>query len=208
MASGLVDVTIDNRRVATLGPRGLLGEIALLHDVPYSATVTAREDLDLIAVDRGEYLAVLSGNTGAVGRLGGLASARLANAPIEERLVELDRDAALAGRSLAELLAPQPPLATIGAGALRELADTARVLAAPDGGLIIQEGDYGDSYDVILDGAAQLLEDQTPVRRLGPGDGFGELAIRGDVPRTVRAIGDTRLVAVNREEFERARQVG
>ncbi len=206
IASGLADVTADGRRVATLGPGGSFGEIALLHDVPRSATVTPREDLELVVVDRAEFLGALSSDTDTVGRLGGVVRARLATPPVEERLVELDRDAALSGRSVVELLARQPPLAAIGAGALEELADAARVLAAPDGALLTREGDHADTYYVILDGAAQVLEGDTLVRNLGPGDGFGEQAILRDVPRTatVRAMGNTKLVAVDGELVQRA----
>lgn len=210
IASGLAEVTVDGRRVATLGPGGSFGEIALLQDVPRSATVVALEDLDLVVVDRAEFLGALSNFAGAVGRIGGSARVRLATPPVEERLIDLDRDVALGGRSVAALLALQPPLSRIGGGAVRELADAARVLAAPDGALITREGDHGDAYYVIVDGGAQVLEGETAVRNIGPGEGFGEQAIVRDVPRTatVRAVGQTTLVAVDRESFERARRAG
>ncbi len=210
IAAGVADVTVDGRRLATLGHGGSFGEIALLRDMPRSATVTAREDLDLVAVDRAEFLSAIWTATGAVSRLDELASARLATPPVEERLVELDRDVALGGRSVVELLAPQPPLAAIDAGAVRKLADAARVLAAPDGALVTREGDYGDTYYVVIDGAVEVLEDETRVRKLRPGEGFGEQAILRDVPQpaTVRAVGDTTLLAVDRELFQRARHAG
>ena len=99
-------------------------------------------------------------------------------------------------------------MATIGVNALRELADAARVLAVPDAAPITREGDYGSSYYVILEGAAKVFEDGVPVNDLGPGDGFGEQAIMRDIPRTatVRAGGDTKLLAVDRESFQHARQ--
>ena len=120
----------------------------------------------------------------------------------------LIRDAELAGRPVTELLAAQPPLAAVGADGLRELADTARVVAVPAAAPIIREGDYGSTDYVILKGAAQVLEDTTPVNALGPGDGFGEQAIMRDIPctATVRAVGDTRLLAVDRDAFQHARQ--
>ncbi|MEB3903983.1 cyclic nucleotide-binding domain-containing protein [Mycobacterium ulcerans] len=108
IASGLADATVNGRRVATLGPGGSFGEIALLHDVARSATVTARKDLDLVAMDRAEFLAALSSNTAAGLRLGGLARTRLGTVPVEERLIELGPDPAVNSQSLSELLAAQP----------------------------------------------------------------------------------------------------
>jgi CRP-like cAMP-binding protein/predicted MFS family arabinose efflux permease len=208
IAEGLVDVTVDGRWVSTLGPGGSFGEIALLRDVARSATVTARQNLDLVVVDRAEFIAALSGDPNTGDRLGRAALARLDTTPAEERLIELDRDAELAGRAVTELLAAQPPLATIGANGLRELADAARVVAVPDAATIVREGDYGSTYYVILEGAAQVFEDDTPVNDLGPGDGFGEKAILRDIPRTatVRAVGDTKLLAIDRDAFQHARQ--
>ncbi len=47
------------------------------------------------------------------------------------------------------------------------------------------------------------------MRDLGPGNGCGEPAILRHVPRiaTVRAVGDTTLVAVDREALQRALRV-
>jgi CRP-like cAMP-binding protein/predicted MFS family arabinose efflux permease len=210
IAAGLADVTVDGHRVGTLGAGGSFGEIALLHDVARSATVTAREDLTLVAVDRREFLAALSSDTPSVNRIRGLARTRLATRPAARQLVELDRDAALGGRSVAEMLSRQPPLAGIDAAALGALAESARVLAAPDGTWITREGDYGSTFYVIVNGAARVFEGEKAVAVLRPGDGFGEQAILRDVPitATVQAVGDTTLVAVDREMVQRARQAG
>ncbi|WAC91166.1 cyclic nucleotide-binding domain-containing protein [Mycobacterium sp. Aquia_213] len=210
IAAGLAEIAVDGSRVATLGPGGSFGEIALLHKAPRSSTVTAREDLDLIAIEGEEFLSALSTDSVSVGRVGRIVRARMDTPPVAERFVELSRDDALSGGAARELLAAQPPMATIEATALGELADTARVLAAGDGALITREGDYGDTYYVIVDGAATVFEGDTEIRELRPGDGFGELAILRDVPRTatVRALGDTTLLAVDRDAFHRARHLG
>src|SRR5262250_1492246 len=46
------------------------------------------------------------------------------------------------------------------------------------------EGASGYSFFVLRDGSATVTIDGTEVRRLGPGDFFGELAILGDGRRT------------------------
>ena len=81
-------------------------------------------------------------------------------------------------------------------------------MAVPDAATIIREGDYGCTYYVVFEGAAQVFEDDTAVNDLGPGDGFGEHAILRDIPRTatVRAVGDTKLLAVDRDAFQHARR--
>ncbi len=54
--AGVVSVTIDGRLVRELGPGDFFGEIALLRDVPRTATVTAREALSLFSLRREEFL--------------------------------------------------------------------------------------------------------------------------------------------------------
>ena len=59
--SGSVDVTKDGRHVVTLGPGDYVGEIALLHDVPRTATVTATEATVLQSLDRAQFIPALTG---------------------------------------------------------------------------------------------------------------------------------------------------
>ena len=61
--SGTLDVAIDGVQVNTLGPGDGFGEIALLRDVPRTATITTTSPVELFALDREPFLAVVTGNT-------------------------------------------------------------------------------------------------------------------------------------------------
>ena len=74
---GRVDVAKDGRLVRTMGPGSYVGEIALLRDVPRTATVRAATDVRLFALERDDFLAAITGNT---------ASGRAAESVIEARL--------------------------------------------------------------------------------------------------------------------------
>jgi MFS family permease len=56
---GTAEVLGKDRLVATVGPGGAFGEIAVLRDVPRTATVRAATDLDLFALARDDFLTAL-----------------------------------------------------------------------------------------------------------------------------------------------------
>jgi NADH dehydrogenase len=77
------------------------------------------------------------------------------------------------------------------------------------GQVVFREGDRGDWLYVVTEGEVEVLKnggaaEPTALRRLGPGECFGEIALVSDRPRsaTVRATCATNVLAVDREAFQ------
>ena len=70
----------------------------------------------------------------------------------------------------------------------------------PAGQEVFHQGDHGDRFYVIADGDADVIDDGTLIATIGPGDGFGEIALLRDTPRTatVRARTPLRLYTLDR----------
>lgn len=86
---------------------------------------------------------------------------------------------------------------------LARLAGNAREVKAIDGDIVVREGERGDRYYVVAEGQVTVATPDGAGIVLGPGQGFGEVALVRDAPRnaTVTAIGATTLLAIGRGLF-------
>ncbi len=168
----------DGAVLSAILPGQGFGELALLDRRPRGATVRATEDAELWSLDRGHFERWVRDRYEIAARIRASSEERaaLAALPFFRGLdpVELDR-----------LL---PHIATV------------RVRA---GDSVFSEGDPGDRYYIVREGEAEVTTGGRQVSRIGPGAGFGELALLLGKPRsaTVTAVSDLVLAALGRNEF-------
>jgi hypothetical protein len=114
----------------------------------------------------------------------------------QPRLRALDRTTSAPGATA--LLRGVPMLAALPESVLERLAREAISTTVLAGHPIVREGEPGDRFYVVEKGQVSILG-----RTFGPGEGFGEIALLRDVPRTATAVAvtDVGLVALEREPF-------
>lgn len=164
--------------IGALGPGEGFGELALLDDRPRSATVRAAEPSSLWSLDRGHFERWIRDRFEIAARIRASASerAQLASLPFFRDLQPQELD-----RILPRLLA----------------------VRVPAGAAVFSEGDPGDRYYIVREGEADVSVGDRHLRRIGPGTGFGELALLLGRPRsaTVTAVSDLELAALSRADF-------
>jgi len=87
--------------------------------------------------------------------------------------------------------------------AIEQLARGLEPVDVPAGHVVFHQGDVGDHYFVIESGEAEVIGDGQVVATLGPGLGFGEIALLRRIRRTatVRATSELRLKALRSDHF-------
>jgi ATP-binding cassette subfamily B protein len=88
---------------------------------------------------------------------------------------------------------------------LRKLSDLMRREQVAAGAAVVQEGDEGSRFYVVLSGMLSVSQEAMGPRRvLKPGDYFGEVALAMEVPRTasVRALTPSVVASCDRETFD------
>jgi MFS family permease len=82
IVEGEVAVTAEGQAVTTLGTGGYFGEIALLRDVPRTATVTATTAVVLYALEREDFLSTVTGHAPSAKAAESVISSRLSALPM------------------------------------------------------------------------------------------------------------------------------
>jgi MFS family permease len=145
-------------------------------------------------------LAALGGPRVAVGGVGALL---ILVAVASLRLVRnLDRAGAPLPEEL-ELLRASPLFGMLSVPVLEDLARGLVQVDVPANQVFVREGEHGERFYLVGSGRVAVSVQGRQVAELGPGDGFGEIALLRDGIRTstVTATEPLTLLALDRERF-------
>jgi CRP-like cAMP-binding protein len=101
------------------------------------------------------------------------------------------------------LLRSLPLFGELPAPAIEGLAAALTPVHLPAGGVLIQQGDQGDAYYAVASGELDAQQDGQFLRRVGRGEGVGEIALLRAIPRTASVIAhtDATVYELNRDLF-------
>ncbi|KAK3275126.1 hypothetical protein CYMTET_16728 [Cymbomonas tetramitiformis] len=161
--------------VASAGPGTSFGELALMYNSPRAATVKAKTDVKLWALDRQTFRATLSDST---------RDRRMKHQNFLEK-VQILESLTEAERAI--------------------VADTVETCTFASGEQILEQGAPGDRFYILEEGSAKALIGKNPVKSYQPGDYFGELALLTNAPRaaSVVATSECTCISMDRAAFRR-----
>ena len=118
-------------------------------------------------------------------------------------VARIDKGAAAPDADELRILVSVPIFAPLPGGTLEHLAARLVPLRVDDGSMIVREGDPGDRFYIVAEGALDVTQEGAPLGELHKGDYFGEIALLRDTSRTatVTSRGDVVLYALDREDF-------
>ncbi|XP_072714191.1 cGMP-dependent protein kinase 1-like [Ciconia boyciana] len=177
VAEGRLSVSQRGRRLRTLGPGDVFGELAILYHCKRTATVRALGPVRLWAIDRQRYRAI-------------------ATSYAKQRRAEILGS-----------LRTVPWLRGLSDSRLSKLLDAMEECTFAPGHVIIHEGDEGENFYIILKGEVRVSRrvdgQEKRLRVLGAGEHFGELSLLQNTPRTAscQAQGHVTCITVAKEDF-------
>ena len=169
----------DGTEFGTIIPGEGFGELALLDQTVRSATIQAIEPVELWSLGRGHF-----------------------NRWVKDRYEIVSR--IRASRSEREALAALPFFKGLNGQELDRIAARLQTQRFADSEAVFFAGEPGERYYVVREGNALVtLADGRRARTLGQGDGFGELALLFNKPRsaTVTAAGPLVVAFLERNDF-------
>ncbi len=186
---GIVSVLIQNKEgieteVALLHEGDFFGEIALLKEIPRTATCVAVNDVSVWSLDKPSFSRYVK--------------ERFSVSISIERAIEILR-----------LISAMPLFKELSPTQKRELASSFSTRKMAAGKNVITQGEQGSEFFVIEKGECAVkikaLDGvEKEVAKLGKGEYFGEIALLSDAPRsaTIQAAAETELLVLSKEKFD------
>jgi CRP-like cAMP-binding protein len=167
------------RTLRSLGRGESFGEVGLAEAAPRTATVRAADDVDVFEIDKGTFGELLADI---------LQAPRFA--PTMQAVADLRKMACFSHLETDELV---------------ELVEQGEWVNVAPGETVVEEGEEGDAFFALSSGQVEVSQNGRPIRTMGPGAHFGEIALLLDVPRTatVRAVTPVRAFRLGREGFDK-----
>ncbi|XP_029921122.1 cGMP-dependent protein kinase 1-like isoform X8 [Myripristis murdjan] len=180
LEEGMVEVTKEGKKLCTISPGKVFGELAILYNCTRTASVTALTDIKLWAIDRQGFQTIMM------------------------------RTGLIKHSQYMEFLHSVPSFQSLPEDILSKLADVLEETHYSDGDYIIRQGATGDTLFIISEGQVKVAQQKSaseePVflNTLSKGDWFGEQALKGEDIRTasVTALGDVTCLVIDRESFK------
>jgi cAMP-dependent protein kinase regulator len=165
-------------KVASIGPGGSFGELALMYNAPRAATVISTEPKSTLwQLDRMTFRRILMDSAFQRRRM---YEAFLEEVPLLSNLKPYERS---------------------------KIADALDTVKFPANTKIINEGDAGDAFYILETGEADAFKSgvEAPVKHYTRGEFFGELALLDDKPRAASVISrtDVKVAKLGRDGFQR-----
>jgi cAMP-dependent protein kinase regulator len=165
-------------KVASTGPGGSFGELALMYNAPRAATVVSTDAKSTLwALDRITFRRILM-------------------------------DSAFQRRRMYEAFLEEVPLlSSLKSYERSKIADALDTIKYPANSTIIHEGDPGDAFYLLESGEAEATKNGVSgaVKTYHRGDYFGELALLDDKPRqaSITTKTDVKVARLGRDGFKR-----
>ncbi|KAM9307311.1 cGMP-dependent protein kinase 1-like isoform 2-T2 [Pholidichthys leucotaenia] len=180
LEEGTVEVAKQSKKLCTIGPGKVFGELAILYNCTRTATVTALTDIKLWAIDRHCFQTIMM------------------------------RTGLIKHSQYTDFLRSVPAFHSLPEDILSKLADALEETHYSEGDYIIRQGATGDTFFIISEGQVKVSQqipasvEEVTLKTLSKGDWFGELALEGEDVRTasVTAMGDVTCLVIDRESFK------
>lgn len=174
---GVLEVTVNGRRVSKIHTGEGFGELALLHDNPRSATVKTLEKSAMWGIERPNFRRVIE--------------------EMNTKIYEQNR----------EFLEKVPLLQPLSSQQKDSLAASLVSCKYSTGEKIITEGDEGMHLYIIREGSVSVQKGTKEIKRLHTGEFFGEMTLLYKIPRQASCVavdGAVKCVALSREDLQKA----